>query len=116
MHPGVLAIGADGAQDSARDLLRAPGVDVPTTLAGNRFGFVSGSSYAAAHVSGLVALLRELSPTLTPRQIRDALETHAAPGSDPAPGLTVDACAAVERTAGACACACTAREGRAALR
>jgi subtilisin family serine protease len=115
-HLGVLAIGADGAHDLADGLLRAPGIDVPTTLAGNRFGFVSGSSYAAAHVSGLVALLRELAPTLTPRQIRDALQTHALPGNGPASGLIVDACAALERTAGACACACTAREERAALR
>ena len=38
---------------------RAPGRDVPTTLPGSRWAMVSGSSYAAAHVSGLLALMLE---------------------------------------------------------
>lgn len=55
-HPGVFAV-------SDRPLGRAlvaPGRDLPAPLPGARWGFVSGSSYAAAQVSGLLALLREL--------------------------------------------------------
>ena len=37
----------------------APGQDVPTTEPGGRWFLVNGSSFAAAHVSGLFALMRE---------------------------------------------------------
>ena len=60
--PGVLAVGAaplPGGDDPAAstDLLLAPGHDVLTTQPDGEFDFVTGSSYAAAHVSGLVALM-----------------------------------------------------------
>lgn len=115
-HRGVLAIAAEDAHDLAADILRAPANDIPTTLVGNRWGFVTGSSYAAAHVSGLVALLRELAPNLPPQQLRDALATRAVQTSSVAPRVIVDACAAVAKTAGTCACACAvARDTKASL-
>lgn len=39
----------------------APGIDVPTTEPNGKWAMVSGSSFAAAHVSGLVALLHQLA-------------------------------------------------------
>src|SRR6266540_4191357 len=115
-HRGVLAIAGEDVHDLAADILRAPARDIPTTLVGAKWGFVTGSSYAAAHVSGLVALLRELSPNLRPQQLRDALVPHAVPGSSAAPRLIVDACAAVARTTGNCACGCAlARDTKASL-
>ena len=57
-HAGVIAVTDDPAS-GAPGAFVAPGRDVPTSLPGGRFGLVSGSSYAAAHVSGLMALMRE---------------------------------------------------------
>lgn len=57
-HPGVVAVTLSGAT-AARGTFAAPGRDVPTTQPGGRYGLVNGSSYSAAHVSGLFALMRE---------------------------------------------------------
>lgn len=70
-QPGVLAVSvADGAALPGR--LRAPGLRVLTTVPGG-YDFVSGSSVAAAHVSGLVALLREAVPGADAAAVRAAL-------------------------------------------
>lgn len=106
-HRGVLAIAGEGAQHSPADFLLAPGRDIPTTLPGRKWGIVSGSSFAAAHVTGLVALLRELSPGLQSQQLREALAPRAVSSLAADHSIIVDACAAVARTAGTCACACT---------
>ena len=105
-HRGTLAVAADDVQDIPANALLAPGRDIPTTVTDGRWGFVTGSSFAAAHVTGLVALLRELSPKLTAGEIRDALE-----GPSPASTVrgrrgTVDACTAIARIGGTCVCAC----------
>jgi subtilisin family serine protease len=57
--------------------LAAPGVDVLTTLPGERYGPSTGTSFAAAHVTAAAALLLEKSPGLTPAQVRQALEAAA---------------------------------------
>ena len=44
------------------DPLRAPGDNILTTQPGGKYDFVTGSSFAAAHVSGLAALLLERDP------------------------------------------------------
>jgi subtilisin family serine protease len=43
----------------------APGSEVFTTLPHERYGYVSGSSIAAAHVTGIIALLLEVAPLLS---------------------------------------------------
>ncbi|CAN6292450.1 unnamed protein product [Urochloa humidicola] len=62
------------------DLL-APGVNilagVPTKEGKNPFDFKSGTSMAAPHVSGLVALFRTLHPHWSPAAIRSAFMTTA---------------------------------------
>lgn len=57
-HPGVVAV-TDDPSSTLAGVFVAPGRDTPTTQPGGKFAFVSGSSYAAAHVSGLFALLKE---------------------------------------------------------
>ena len=106
-HRGVLAVAGDDGHDVAADILLAPGRDIPTTMAGQKWGFVTGSSFAAAHVTGLVALLRDVAPDLRPDQLREALAPRVLRGtSDDRRGI-VDACEAIRKAAGTCACACT---------
>jgi hypothetical protein len=110
-HPGVIAVAPPGTAAPA-GALRAPGADVPTCLPGARWGLVSGSSYAAAHVSGLVALLLQLRPGATPAQLRSRLAEAAADPSAQAAAPpaghagSIDACAVLGRAAGACVCLC----------
>jgi subtilisin family serine protease len=56
--PGVIAV-SDSLAGPRGEVYIAPGRDVPTTQPGGRWFLVNGSSFAAAHVSGLVALMRE---------------------------------------------------------
>jgi subtilisin family serine protease len=107
-HVGVLAIAGDDRHDVGGQMLRGPGRDIPTTVVNGKWSFVTGSSFAAAHVTGLVALLRELAPDLNPRQIRELLAPAPQEMSGPVldTHAIVDACAAVGRTTGACACGC----------
>ena len=105
-HRGVLAVAGNDAHDVPAGVLLGPGRDIPTTMVGRKWGFVGGSSFAAAHITGLVALLRELDPNLAPRLLREALTTQAMQPLAAERRATVDACAAVARIAGTCACAC----------
>lgn len=101
---GVIAVSDAALAGSRRSVYIAPGHDVPTTLPGGRWYLVSGSSYAAAQVSGLVALVRE-------RHTRPTLV------SDWSGGGTIDACATIARSFSNCDCHCTAaRTARARLK
>jgi len=105
-HRGVIAVADAGPEPVATGVVIAPGRDIPTTVVGGRWAVVSGSSYAAAHVSGLLALLREAherrgTPTSTAAAIasRDLVLL---------PDGRIDACASLSRVAGSCSCDCTA--------
>ncbi len=69
--------------------LRTPGsasdLDFPGARAGDRFVRGSGTSQAAAVVSGAVALLLEHRPDLTPDQVKDLLVRTAARMRTPTP-------------------------------
>jgi len=66
--------------------LAAPGVDVLETIPRAGYGFTTGTSVAAAHVSGVVALLIERDPAIDVATIENVLFTTAkdlgAPGRD----------------------------------
>ena len=55
--------------------LVAPGVFVNTTSLKNFYNITSGTSYAAPHVSGAIALLLEKNPNLMPHEIKSILIT-----------------------------------------
>lgn len=98
--PGVIAVrSGHAAGTAASGVLDAPGEDILTTQPGGGYDFSSGSSMAAAHVSGLVALLLSLTPDLDAHDARALLlkTRRTREGS-----LQVNAEAAVEAlTAGA---------------
>lgn len=89
--------------------LAAPAIDILSTAPPNSYDFFSGSSLAAAEVSGIVALLLEKNPKLTPVQVRDILQKSSRPlvpaaGRSGVPIVQADACAAVALVAGGEAC------------
>ncbi len=55
----------------------APGVDILSTLNNNQFGYLSGTSMAAPHVSGVAALILGANPCLNGQQVRDIIEKTA---------------------------------------
>jgi subtilisin family serine protease len=75
-HHGVIAVrdaAAPPRADEPIDAWRAPARDLPTTVPGGRWRLVTGTSFAAAEVSGLLALIEQarvagngsLGPTAT---------------------------------------------------
>ena len=88
--PGVIAAGVAGAAQTAAgaDVVSAPGRDVLTLQPGGAYDYASGSSIAAAHVSGVAALLLGIDPKLD----RASLRTLLTPGDT----RTLDAGAALD--------------------
>ncbi len=97
-HAGIVAVADESQGDLPPGIYNAPGRDVPTTQPGGRWFIVNGSSYAAAHVSGLFALMREKR---SPRQGGLVLVASHSRGG------RIDACATLLQTALPCSCACT---------
>jgi subtilisin family serine protease len=93
--PGVIAVADRSFAGGAPQVYIAPGRDVPTTQPGGRWFLVDGSSFSAAHVSGLAALVR---------QRRRSGELTLV--SDRPAGGVIDACATLERAARGCECTC----------
>jgi subtilisin family serine protease len=85
-YPGVIAVaavGADGRPASFSDrnssvVLSAPGVGVVGASPGGGYAQASGTSPAAAFVSGVAALIRSRYPGLGPALVRQALVSSAA--------------------------------------
>jgi subtilisin family serine protease len=70
---GVLIVRSSATTQAAPDILSAPGADILTTQPNGGYDFTSGSSMAAAHVSGIAALLLALAPKLDANTLRDLL-------------------------------------------
>jgi hypothetical protein len=94
-HPGVIAV--TDRLSAPPGVYSAPGRDIPTTAPGGRWYLVNGSSYAAAHVSGLIALLRE----------RQAPTGNIILVSSRANGGEIDACATLLHLSALCDCTCS---------
>jgi len=93
--PGVVSAAEESLPSLPGRVYRAPGRDVPTTQPGGRWYLVNGNSFAAAHITGLLALLREERGSA-------ASAGGIARGTDGA----VDACATLVRVTSECRCAC----------
>ena len=98
--PGVVGVIDETSGPAPAGMAAAPGSDVLTTLPGSRWDAVSGASYAAAHVSGLLALMLEARGQASglSRPIGGALVLKA--------DGRIDSCASLGRAGSACACAC----------
>jgi subtilisin family serine protease len=93
--PGVIAVSDGSFAGTSGRVYIAPGRDVPTTQPGGRWFLVNGSSFSAAHVSGLAALVRQRKHS-----------AHLTLVSDRPVGGTIDACATLQRAATGCECSC----------
>jgi len=105
-HAGIIPVASDGDRPRIAGALSAPGHDVPATVPGGGWDFVNGASFSTAEVSGMVALMRELAPRMTPQKIRAALTSKRGEVNDNA-NVAVDPCSAIALTGGICACNCT---------
>jgi hypothetical protein len=80
-NPDVIAVGATDAQDrlfaasnrGSYVAVSAPGVDVFLPAPDEKYQMTSGTSFSAAYVSGLVALMLERNPALRPNEVRAIL-------------------------------------------
>ena len=83
--PSVIAVTATDADDNllaaanrGRHIaVAAPGVDILGPAAGGGYQMSTGTSVAAAHISGVVALLLALQPTMAPEAVRKLLLSTA---------------------------------------
>jgi subtilase family protein/fervidolysin-like protein len=84
-YPGVIAVTAVDEADRRYEhanrgsyiAVAAPGVDILAPVERDGYAYVSGTSFAAAYVSAIAALLIERDPYLDPRSIADLLATGA---------------------------------------
>ena len=101
---GVIAVRTAHAEVNSVSVTRgsipAPGMEILTTLPHGTYNFMSGSSFAAAHISGLIALLLELKPHIDSEQILSVLQTSIAQSTEMASVNTVDACALMANVKG----------------
>lgn len=105
-YPNSISVAASGPSDAkpqwsnygtASVHLASPGENIMSTLPGDKYGNLSGTSMATPLVSGLVALLKSQDPSLTGAQIRAILQTTGAKVSiETACNCRVDAYEAVD--------------------
>jgi subtilisin family serine protease len=93
-NANVIAVSATDAQDrlfaasnrGGHIAISAPGVDIFLPAPDEKYQMVSGTSFSAAYVSGIAALMLERNPALKPDQVRVILMKTArdlgSPGRD----------------------------------
>jgi hypothetical protein len=117
-NPNVIAVSATDSQDRLFEAsnrgsyiaLAAPGADIFLPAPDNKYQITSGTSFSAAYVSGLAALMLERDPALKPDEVRAILTRTArdlgSPGRDDLFGAgEADAFAATEAAVAAAAVA-----------
>lgn len=70
---------ADFSNYGAGIHLAAPGVRIYSTVPGDRYEYLNGTSMAAPFVSGTAALLASISPSMTAREMKEKLLKSAEP-------------------------------------
>jgi subtilisin family serine protease len=112
-NPGVIAVSATDAHDGlfpasnrgSHIAVAAPGVDIFLPAPDGKYQMTSGTSFSAAYISGLAALMMERNPQIRPEDLRAILIKTArdlgAPGRDDLFGAgEADAFSAVTAVAG----------------
>ncbi|CCD87627.1 conserved exported protein of unknown function, putative subtilisin-like serine protease [Bradyrhizobium sp. ORS 285] len=108
-NPNVIAVSATDTRDQLLPAsnrgnyiaLAAPGADIFLPAPDGKYQIISGTSFSAAYVSGLAALVLERNPSLKPETVRTVLTRTArdlgSPGQDDLFGAgEADALAAVQ--------------------
>ena len=91
---GVDAASTEGTtQDESENALFAPGNRILVALPDDRYEFRSGSSLAAAHVSGIIALMLAIAPDISQSTIDGILRQSQV--SDTESVVSVNACDAL---------------------
>jgi subtilisin family serine protease len=111
LHPNVFSV-ADKKMPSIQTTLQAPmqttliapGRDIPTTSIDNSWSFVSGSSFSSAHVSGMLALINQLKPHISSKQVRDSLIPQ--PDTPGQPEGLLSLCGTIKKATLQCVCTC----------
>jgi len=83
--PNVIAVTATDAEDKLFQgsnrghhiAVAAPGVRLLLPIPGGSYDMLTGTSFAAAHISGIAALILERDPTLSPDSVRRVLLSTA---------------------------------------
>jgi subtilisin family serine protease len=79
----VISVGPEGTATKPTWLsaypstVAAPGKEILTTVPNEGYDFVSGSSLATAHISGIIALLLERKPSLTAAEIQKLIKDES---------------------------------------
>ncbi|WP_413290680.1 S8 family serine peptidase [Bdellovibrio sp. HCB337] len=104
--PNSITVAASGPNDEkpswsnyglAKVHLASPGLNITSTLPGDKYGDLSGTSMATPLVSGIVALMKAQDPSLTGAQARAILQVTGAKAQiQTACNCRVDAFAAVD--------------------
>lgn len=112
-YSNVISVGATTNTDKIANFsstgstvdVSAPGVSIASTWKDNNYKAINGTSMAAPHVAGVVALMYSLNPSIKPSEVKSILENTAvdlgAPGRDSVFGAgRIDAQAALARVTG----------------
>lgn len=84
-YPGVIAVGASDAHDRIASFstkgnhmsVCTPGVEIYSTMPGNKYRYWDGSSMACPFAASVAALILSKEPALTPYEIKARLESSA---------------------------------------
>ncbi len=81
-NANILAVAASDAKDRLASFsnygaktvdVAAPGVSILSTTPGSSYAYMSGTSMATPHVSGIAALIKAKKPSLTTSQVKDLI-------------------------------------------